>query len=99
MDEESIEEAINKEAVELESILNVKFKRGKELEEEREERCLSVIKLEPNHFPCIPMEHGITKEEDEDEGEEKFWSDEEFEEKKKNSKKKSSAKIISLPED
>merc|ERR1711888_481587 len=84
MNEESIEEAINKEAVELESILNVKFKRGKELEEEREERCLSVSKLDKvgatNHFPCIPTEHGITREEDKDEGEEKFWSDEEFEE-------------------
>merc|ERR1711888_566099 len=70
MDEESIEEAINKEAIELESILNVKFKRENELEEGRTEKCLSVFKLDkkdiPNHFPCIPAEHGITEEEDED---------------------------------
>ena len=70
MHEESIEEAINKEAAELETILDVKFKRGKELEEEKEEKCLPVIKHDKKengkHFPLILKGHGTTEEKSED---------------------------------
>merc|ERR1711905_22927 len=86
MDEESIEEVINKEAIELESILNVKLKMENELEERRTEKCLSVMKLDkediPNHFPCRPRKHGTTREEDADTTEEIYWSEEEEEEEK-----------------
>ena len=75
--EKSIEEAIDKEAAELETILDVKFKR----ENEWEEKCLPFImndkKENGNHFSLIPVKeegHGTTETEREGDT---FWSDEE----------------------
>ena len=75
--EKSIEEEIDKEATELETILDVKFKK----ENECEEKCLPFImndkKENGNHFSLRPVkeeEHGITETEREGDT---FWSDEE----------------------